>query len=216
MNTICRLPYFEVEVDKSGNLVDPVCLNAVVPAANLFAFAHGWNSDMSAARALYENFFNRFCRTLEAYGAPGVTAGQCAVMGILWPSEKYADPASTPGGAAGIGNDLESLRRALTYRLMKNRAGIVGRGAVASALDRIQRAFPDVRVTSWDTVSEPRRYRRGGRHSPAGRVDDALAGRLLAELLQPRFRFDARGRRFSRRCRQSQVRRPAADHSQHP
>ncbi len=147
MNTVCKLPYFELEIDKSGDPVDFAAIDRIVPAENLFIIVHGWNSDMNEARALYENFFNQFCRTLEAYGAPGVTARQCSVLGVLWPSEKYADPALTPGGAAGMGGRrIQSLRRALTYRLMKNRAGIVGRRALAVTLDRIHRAFPAVRI----------------------------------------------------------------------
>lgn len=141
MNTICNLPYSEAAIDKFGNLVDPQCLDRIVVAENLFAICHGWNSDIDSARDLYENFFHQFCRTLEAYGAPGITAQRCAVLGILWPSEKFADPALTPGGAAGLG-----LRRATTYRLMKNRAGIIGRGALALTLDRLQDDYPGTRI----------------------------------------------------------------------
>lgn len=129
MTTVHSLPYFELEIDKLGNLVTP---SQIVPRENLFAMAHGWNSDMNDARALYDDFFNQFNRTLEAHGIPEA-AKKCAVMGILWPSEKYADPALTPGGAAGM-----RLRRAATYRLMKHRAGIAGRGALALVLNRIQ------------------------------------------------------------------------------
>lgn len=137
MNSICGLPYFEVEVDRFGSLVDPSCLSGFVPPENLFAIVHGWNADMNDARALYERFFDQFCRTLRKCGATGFTAAQCGVLGIFWPSEKYADPSLTPGGAAGLRSRAEMLRRALSYRLMKHRAAIVGRGGVASLLNRI-------------------------------------------------------------------------------
>ena len=86
--------------------------------------------------------------TPEKYGARGVVERQstACVEKVLWPSEKYADPALTPGGAAGMGCAGALLRRAATFKLMKERAGIVGRRAVASTLDQIQSAFPRVRV----------------------------------------------------------------------
>ena len=146
MNTICNLPYSEVEIDKSGNLVGPFSPGKIALARNLFVMCHGWNSDMNDARALYENFFNQFCRTLGIWGAPGVSPRDCAVLGVLWPSEKFADPALTPGGAAGVGDRLIKLRRLLTYRTMKQRAGMVGRLAAAPILDQVQDAFFDLRV----------------------------------------------------------------------
>ena len=148
MTNIGHLSYFEIEIDKCGNLVDPQPVNNLLLAGkhDLFVMAHGWNSDIDDARGLYRNFFTQFSRTLGKYAAVGVTSGQCAVMGILWPSEKYVDASLIPGGAAGIVNTAEKLLRDTTYHLMKERAGIVGRGGVASTLDQIQTAFPAIRI----------------------------------------------------------------------
>jgi pimeloyl-ACP methyl ester carboxylesterase len=60
-------------------------------------------------------------------------AAECVVLGVFWPSKKYGDPALTPGGAAGV-----TLRREGTYHLMKCRAGVVGRGAIASILNGLE------------------------------------------------------------------------------
>ncbi len=146
MTNICNMPYFETEIDKSGNPVDPLAVNTLPLTQDLFVMAHGWNSDMNSARGLYRNFFTQFSRTLGTYAAPGVTSRQCAVMGILWPSEKYVDASLIPGGAAGILGSTEMLLRDTTYHLMKDRAGIVGRGGVASMLDGVQSAFPGIRI----------------------------------------------------------------------
>jgi hypothetical protein len=146
MNHISDLPYFEMEIDKAGNLVGPVSTAALPVTSDLFVMSHGWNSNMNDARGLYENFFSQLSRTLAVWAAPGVTARQCAVMGVLWPSEKYVDSALIPGGAAGLVSTAEEVLRATTYRLMKERAGMSGRSAVAPALDRIQSAFPGVRL----------------------------------------------------------------------
>jgi hypothetical protein len=148
MTNIANLSYFEIEIDKFGNLIDPQPVNNLPLAGkrDLFVMAHGWNSDIEDARGLYRNFFTQFSRTLGKYAAAGVTSGQCAVMGILWPSEKYVDASLIPGGAAGIISSAEMLLRDTTYHLMKDRAGIVGRGGVASTLDQIQSAFPGIRI----------------------------------------------------------------------
>ncbi len=96
MNNICDLPYSEIEIDRFGNLVDPLCLDNVAPAENLFVMVHGWNSDIDEARELYTNLFTQFSRTMETHRIPQ----RCAVLGILWPSEKYTSAALIPGGAA--------------------------------------------------------------------------------------------------------------------
>ncbi len=138
MNTIANLPYHELQINRFGELANPFDAEQITPARNLFAICHGWNAEMNEARDIYQDFFNQFCRI--------VTPERCAVLGILWPSEKYADPALTPGGAAGLGARIDEVRRLLTYRTMKHRASLVGRRAVAPVLDRIQAALPGIRV----------------------------------------------------------------------
>ena len=96
MNNICDLPYSEIELDQFGNLIDPLSLDNIAPAENLFVMVHGWNSNIDQARALYTNLFTQFSRTRLEHGTPQ----PCAVLGILWPSEKFAPPALIPGGAA--------------------------------------------------------------------------------------------------------------------
>lgn len=104
MNNICDLPYSEIELDQFGNLVDPLSLDNIAPAENLFVMVHGWNSTIDVARALYTNLFTQFSCTRKTNAIPE----PCAVLGILWPSEKYAPPALIPGGAASL--DLETQR----------------------------------------------------------------------------------------------------------
>jgi hypothetical protein len=218
MNTPCNLPYLELPVDKNGNFVNATQLADIqnfVKTSDLLVMSHGWNNTMDDARDLYQRFFTQFCQT------PGLDATKYSVIGILWPSEKFADASEIPGGAAALGDNLEddpeaqrayvdSLRAQLpndpsdedgmqqlfamdgadllqmlagspvqspppsdddddmeggaqgilsgirnaalqlanvtTYYIMKNRAGIVGAGAVAQALNGIQTNFPDVRI----------------------------------------------------------------------
>jgi hypothetical protein len=108
VNTPCNLPYFEIEVKKEGSLVTPSQLNDVIQflkshgnQKDLLVMSHGWNNDMADARALYERFFTQVCNVLGTNAAPGVSAAQCAVVGVLWPSKKFADESLIPSGAAG-------------------------------------------------------------------------------------------------------------------
>jgi pimeloyl-ACP methyl ester carboxylesterase len=139
MNTPCGLAYFEIEAGSEGSLVDlnqPGFITAflsIPPVKHLFVIAHGWNSTAAVARDLYQRFFTEFCETLAGHSAASVTPGQCAVVGVIWPSEQFT---------AEI---LEPLNLATYYR-MKNRAGLVGRLAVAATLDQVRRATPSIRI----------------------------------------------------------------------
>jgi pimeloyl-ACP methyl ester carboxylesterase len=154
MNHICNLPSFEIEMDKQGSLARPCQLQAILEflaaqggkTRDLFVMSHGWNNDMEDARSLYRRFFTQVCATLDKYATADLHANECAVIGVLWPSEKFADPELIAGGAAGFGDGARQLLRLTTYRLMKHRAGVVGRNGAARMLDQIEAAFPSIRV----------------------------------------------------------------------
>ena len=113
MNTPCNFPYFEIEVNKDGQFVKASqvddAINFVKGKAgavkDLFVISHGWNNDEADARNLYERFFTELCKAFAQNAAPGVSPQQCAVVGILWPSKKFADSELIPGGAAALAPD---------------------------------------------------------------------------------------------------------------
>lgn len=113
MNTPCNLPYFEIEIDASGNFVTPSQVDDIAAfiqngkPRNVLVMSHGWNTDMSDARSLYEYFFTQFCKTLAVRGK---SAKDCAVVGVLWPSIKFADAADIPGGAAALADNPAAQR----------------------------------------------------------------------------------------------------------
>jgi alpha/beta hydrolase family protein len=120
MNTPCNFPYFEIEVDKDGQFVTASQVDDVInfvkskagAVKDLFVISHGWNNDMADARDLYERFFTELCKAFAQNASTGISANQCAVAGILWPSKKFADIELIPGGAAAVEAD-PSLVRAL-------------------------------------------------------------------------------------------------------
>jgi pimeloyl-ACP methyl ester carboxylesterase len=120
-----EIPIFELELDIDGELVRPeqeTRLGHALawPPPNVIVLAHGWNSDMAQARQFYRNFLDMLEKT-DPQAAEGAIA-----VGVLWPSEKFADPELIPGGAASLRDRQRELLNLTTYYRMKERAEEVG------------------------------------------------------------------------------------------
>ncbi|WP_420856386.1 serine-threonine protein kinase [Streptomyces amritsarensis] len=104
-------PYAELTFDSEGD-VDRASQGAVsrMEATDVLIFAHGWNSDRSAATRLYDRFFAPF----PALVGPGVRLGY---VGVVWPSMRFSDEPipdfEAPGALAepGRGCTLDPLTR---------------------------------------------------------------------------------------------------------
>jgi hypothetical protein len=100
-------PYQELEFAKDGSSVHPEQADAVRRLADLVTdvvvVSHGWNNDMDEARALYRNLFASMDAVRKARGT-GLGDRSIGVVGILWPSKRFADAELIAGGAAGIGD----------------------------------------------------------------------------------------------------------------
>lgn len=101
-------PYFEVQFNKQGTAADDNEINNALSLiakgefSDLFVVSHGWNNDMADARNLYKNLFNSVKQVLDAGNVPKLGERKFAVLGILWPSKKFAEDELIPSGAAGI------------------------------------------------------------------------------------------------------------------
>ena len=116
MAELAGFPYFEVQFTKQGEAFDPRETKAVLNAVrgqgspridDLFVVSHGWNNDLDEARALYRGLFGNVRRTLDEGGAPALAGRKIAVLGVLWPSKRFAEKDLTAGGGASLGGDLE-------------------------------------------------------------------------------------------------------------
>jgi hypothetical protein len=114
MAELAGFPYFEVQFTKQGEAFDPRETEAVLAAVrgspgidDLFVVSHGWNNDVEEARALYRGLFGNVRRSLEEGGAPALAGRNMAVLGVLWPSKRFADDDLTPGGGASLGGGIE-------------------------------------------------------------------------------------------------------------
>ncbi|RYV52085.1 alpha/beta fold hydrolase [Pengzhenrongella frigida] len=111
-------PYSEVRFDKAARLVDPgdrigvqrmVAENAVT---DLVVLAHGWNNDMDEARVLYRTLAGSLRALQDGGDGPLVGNRRLGLVGVLWPSKKFAETDLIPGGAASFGTDpREHLER---------------------------------------------------------------------------------------------------------
>lgn len=109
MDNIEGFPYFPVEFAKDGSPAQPDPTDALLaglkaqPATDLIVLSHGWNNDMAEARDLYQRFLG-FVRPLldDPQNPLGLAGRSFAVMGVLWPSKKFADAELIPSGAASF------------------------------------------------------------------------------------------------------------------
>ena len=96
----------DVAFDQNGALVDPASVTAVKSliaskgATDLFVISHGWNNNIPEAQDLYERFFTHVHAQL-ATNPNGLNGRVFAVLAVLWPSKRFTDTSTIPGGAAG-------------------------------------------------------------------------------------------------------------------
>ncbi|MEO8284605.1 MAG: hypothetical protein ABI568_14595, partial [Pseudarthrobacter sp.] len=108
MSEISGFPYYEAEFTKEGtaaNAAEVAALGqplAAGEATDLVVLSHGWNNDMDEARRLYEAFTSRMRAVLDTGKVPAAAQRKIAVLGVLWPSKKFAEKDLIPGGAAGL------------------------------------------------------------------------------------------------------------------
>lgn len=126
MAELSKFPYFEIHFDKRGGLVDESRVTDAVKEVNrlgitdLMVFCHGWNNDIEEAR----DHSRRFAASMRAAADRHLARRRTAILGVLWPSKKFADRQHIPGGAAaGQAADqaallaqLDALQGAFTAR----------------------------------------------------------------------------------------------------
>lgn len=106
MAELAGFPYFEVQFNKQGAVHDQKEVDQVLqfvgetPVTDLIVISHGWNNDMKEARQLYKDFFARAREMIDEGSVHMPGDRKLAVLGVLWPSKKFADDELKPSGAA--------------------------------------------------------------------------------------------------------------------
>jgi hypothetical protein len=116
-----KYPYAEVQMRTDGTVNDPKELAKAVDlikssgATDVVLLTHGWNNDMGAARGLY-TALDSSLKSVEP-AAMGASGRKLAIVGILWPSIKWADETKVAGGGAGIDDAAGDLAAEIAARI---------------------------------------------------------------------------------------------------
>ncbi|WP_052665187.1 hypothetical protein [Nitriliruptor alkaliphilus] len=112
-----QYPYAEVEFTSTGTLHDPAQQAAALDlvrssgATDVLIVVHGWNNDMGAARRLFEDLTGSIAAVSDA--VPEMAARRLAVIGVLWPSVRWADDDQIAGGGVGFLDEQAALQEAI-------------------------------------------------------------------------------------------------------
>jgi hypothetical protein len=119
MAELSDFPYADVEFKTDGSVVDTEKRKAALAlpddATDVLVISHGWNNDMAEARRLYSSLASSMRSVLSSNAPEGYGDRKLAIIGVLWPSKKFAESDLIPGGAASVGGgaDAEAVRREL-------------------------------------------------------------------------------------------------------
>ena len=107
-NNLTGVPFLPVEFNKKARLVDDDQVKTVIEhvtsegVTDLLVISHGWNNDESEAVELYQ----KLLASIKLQAGTRLDTRTVAVLGLFWPSKKFADQDLIPGGAASFDADL--------------------------------------------------------------------------------------------------------------
>ena len=110
MSELSGFPSAEIEFDRDAKVIgglDEVLALAAGPCTDLIVMSHGWNNDAREARELYKQLAASMRELLNQGRVPALRDRKIALVGVLWPSKKFADEQGNVGGAAGVGSAVE-------------------------------------------------------------------------------------------------------------
>jgi hypothetical protein len=147
MGDIAGFPNFEIEFNKDGAAHDPNAIKAVLDfldqgtVTDLFVVSHGWNNDMAEARDLYRQFFARVREVMDGHFVPGIDTRKFAVIGVLWPSKKFAEEELIPSGAAAASSPVTE---AFILKQLKSLKGVFDKPDADAVLEQAKLLVPQL------------------------------------------------------------------------
>ena len=174
MEQIAIFPYFPIEFTKDGKVFKPeqrddILNNVPAGTTDIVVASHGWNNDINDAQSLYENLFTEIANELSKSPAKG---RKIAVVGVFWPSKKFAEEDLVAGGGASAGgtDDVKLQRR------LDNLAATLGADAAAEVAKAKAAAAQINNADSQSAFVEALRRaldHEVGKPDPSERQDDA-------------------------------------------
>jgi hypothetical protein len=121
MAELSGFPYAEVRFGVDGAPIDRAEPKAAIDlpgdadVTDVLVISHGWNNDMAEARGLYSRLAASMRDVLNGAAPASYGDRSLAIIGVLWPSKRFAESDLIPGGAAsvGAGADAAAIRREL-------------------------------------------------------------------------------------------------------
>ncbi len=110
MSELSGFPSAEIEFDRDAKVIgglDEVLALAKGEFTDVIFMSHGWNNDAREARELYKLLAASMRELLNQDRVPALRDRKIALVGIIWPSKKFADEQGNVGGAAGVGSGIE-------------------------------------------------------------------------------------------------------------
>ncbi|WP_223649389.1 hypothetical protein [Hymenobacter psoromatis] len=145
METLQGYPYFPLEFTKDGQVSNPAQQTALLAGlrqaapTDLLVLSHGWNNDMADAKSLYDRLMAQFKQVLATHAGAALAGRTFAVLGVLWPSKKFADTNLIPSGAAGVGSPVTT---ALLAAALDRLHGTFDQPGADQALDAAKKLLP--------------------------------------------------------------------------
>lgn len=113
--TSIHFPYFPIKFNKNAEIIAPgdadlrkTLKDSSKTPTDLIVISHGWNNDMAEAEELYTELLNNAAALIKEGKVPKLTGCRFAVLGVFWPSKKFADNELIPGNAAGTGDMINT------------------------------------------------------------------------------------------------------------
>jgi hypothetical protein len=147
MQELSGFPYADVQYTKGGLVHDPGEVAALQrlledrAVTDVLVIAHGWNNDMDDARSLYRRFLERVRAELDAGRVPAAASRRYAVLGVLWPSKKFAEKELIPSGAAGLSS---AVTDAALLEQLDDLKGVFTDPTADDKLDQAKRLVSDL------------------------------------------------------------------------
>src|SRR5439155_7797774 len=99
METRSGYDYAEIAFDKNASVVERTGYDELLGAVgrgevdDVVVLVHGWNNDMADARLLYQRLAVEFRKAADSPAGSqlGLADRRVALLGLLWPSAKFAE-----------------------------------------------------------------------------------------------------------------------------
>jgi hypothetical protein len=147
MADLSGFTYCEVQFTRDGVVFDENEVTALLDTldaqdiTDLVAISHGWNNDMNDARNLYATLFGNVAALNAAGQGPGLGSRRLAVLGVLWPSKKFAESTVIASGAAALDDDTVAIQTATQLNLL---AEALDDPAATRKIEQAKRLIPRI------------------------------------------------------------------------